>query len=339
MINEVKMEKIIILAIVSVLMIGLIGLSGCVGQAPPPEPVEKEGFTGLSVEFATSAPPSTLYVDELFDVILTVKNEGGYDVNPTNTTNKSAVFVHGVDLSVYGGSNNTNTVTGKGYLMKVVDFDLPKATVSGEDTIPGGIGDVNLGILTRGSSGIAEGGKTEDKFFATVCYNYQTEDKSKVCLGKEGFEETATEEACEPGTADKPTAVGTGSPIRVTSVEVYPLSTGTNFIIDIENKGEGDVFWTASMTNWGKCLDLGHAELNKVNIVSIKAGADEICSNDYKTVSLKEEGGKITGQIRCTESNLSTDLISSPTPKDLVVTLEYYYKDQASKDVTAKRAG
>lgn len=334
-----KEGSLTIIAIFSILMIGF-ALSGCVGQ--PPALVEEEdkgGMIGLTPEFAPSAPPRTIFVDELFDIIVTLKNEGGYDVN----TSDASIFIHGVDLSVYNAANNANYVSDKGYLNKILDFELLKATLGEDGTIPGGIGDVSFGNLTRGSYGIAEGGKSSDEFFATVCYKYQTEDKASVCLGKPSIAKEAmkAELACEPGKAEKPIAVGAGSPIRVTKVEVYPLSTGTNFIIDIENKGDGDVFWVIEdiTTNWGKCMDLKPGELNKVNVVKIMAGSDEICADSYKTVTMRKESGKITGQIRCTEASLSTEMISSPTPKDLVVTLEYYYKDQTSQEVTIKRVG
>lgn len=374
-----KKRELVVLAI-SVFMVALlIGSSGCIGQKkdePKKEAAITGGLKGVSAAFVAGAPLDPILVNDPFEVIVTLKNEGGYDIEK----NQAAVFLHGIDFASYsvaeGGSCVYNASENR--LEEIIGSKLGKATLGADGAIsPGDSYDASFGPqcqLTRKAIAIPEGGKGADTFLATFCYRYQSKDKSRVCLGTKG-KETTGEEGCIPGAASKPEAIGVGAPIRAAGVSASPVSNGFRFNIDIKNVGGGTVFLvepsgsTSGSAASGSATGVPNVGTLLATTIPLAVGiglssdAEALSQwrtcmelspadlNKVKVISIKIGEKKICGDvtsvrlnsegigtIRCSET-METLRAGAPYWGDLIVELDYNYKAQISKKVTIEHAG
>jgi hypothetical protein len=283
-------------AFVTVLLIGIFLIGGCVKQQPTTAFIG--GNEGLVASFIDL--PSTIFSTSLFDIKVLLQNKGEADV-PANaaklTLNNAGTF--GVDLTNASLSNTQR---------------LEKAKKINNTILSGGINT----IIWQGASfkGAVITEQQTIPISVSVCYPYETTGIVLACAGK-------TDKVCKP--AEEKPIQSSGAPIQITNFRQIATPKGKGiefaFVIDVENKGGGDVY------NAG-CENLLLEQKDVVTINSVIFDNKEVnadCKN--QEISLWQNKGSISCKFDISELNQDYNA-------ELVVKLNYTYKSMLNSAIT-----
>ncbi|MBI2661460.1 hypothetical protein HYX09_04330 [Candidatus Woesearchaeota archaeon] len=210
------------------------------------------GSQGIAIEFERDAPPPEV-TDQgtfIFKSILKLENKGEYEVPATYLRARLSGF-HPSDFSQAAaaiGANVAWTSTeiagtdGRGvYLDNPYSKIEPRKRTPEGEVIDGGIAFITFPQAAGAYfNAVPFPGNTEFTFKAEVCYKYQTQAVSKLCI-LQNLIDKKPDPLCEP-TESKPVS-SSGSPVQVSNFRQAVVGSNTLiFSFDIDHSGSGTVY-------------------------------------------------------------------------------------------------
>ncbi|MEK6839627.1 MAG: hypothetical protein AABX72_01690 [Nanoarchaeota archaeon] len=305
------------------LVIGILLISGCQGFGKQQQPQQTNAFVGgmkgMDVAFAEGQPPASVLDkgQEEFTLTLLMRNLGEYTIP-----------VGGVIGSLSGVVQNSFSLKSLDVKSTVEVFGVTK---DGTTVIPGGEEMLEFGTAQFKPDLPAD---TKFTFKADVCYTYQTQSVSTVCLKKNVLRKEVGE-VCQ---INNPTLgqENSGAPMHVEQMK--ESSVGNNKVrlnFKVVNKGIGQVYEPGTFTT--KCTGM-ESEKNRVKIT---VGS----SDSTFTSSCTQLGGGNSGvvtlvnnqkDITCT---IDTTNLQDITFQDLVlVKLDYQYREAVTTPLVVTNA-
>lgn len=308
--------------LIIVLLIGLIFLSGIKGCEK--KEVSREGYLGgiegLDISFAEGEPPEKVLDanTDPFTITLLLKNKGESDISEKGIV----VTLTGINKDAFQISD----------LTKRNDDAITKSGLEQGKTVTGGQDEITYDAEYRDDL------PTDfiQTIGANVCYRYTTGALAKVCLRKEASARARDNDVCVIY-EDKDVS-NSGAPMQVMTLSERPAGTNkARVIFEIENKGLG-VPYTKDTFSGGACLESGNRDNEKrVNV--------KVTSDDDVSINCNKLDGRSEGVLRLVEGKviLSCDIDTSRLQEStfispLEITLDYFYKDFVSQEITIENA-
>ncbi|MBT3940809.1 hypothetical protein HOF46_02125 [Candidatus Woesearchaeota archaeon] len=248
------------------LFILIVSVSGCLDQIAGLNPFasdsDSKGFVGgekgIVASFVGNNPPSRVFQNRNFNVILQLENKGEYNVFPN-------------DVRVFLSNGQNFGLETDAELVRYNADPLTKRLKTDEGFIPGGIEHVPFYDLAYSGPAVL----TEDapvSIALDICYPYNTTAVADICVTRDGTESSI----CDP--IGNPISETTSGPIQVTKInQLYnglvssdPTAAADESLlrlkIDMKRVGTGDLY---SVTT--PCDDLG-LDIDVVNLERITVG-------------------------------------------------------------------
>jgi hypothetical protein len=230
------------------------------------KPVGKEG---LKINFWENSPPTKIFEDYEFPIIMEIENAGSYEI-------KNAIL----NLIV----ENEYVFIPEEYRFVYLDFNKKQEYDK--------IGDKEFVQLNAKAKQIDPLEYYNSKIKAGICYEYEAELSETVCIDPDirGIYEDKPCNTKEINLID-----GQGAPVMINKITPYILPSGNDhfhviFEIYIENVGNGDIITPGSVSK--VCGDAGKTSFTKQDLNIVKL--DDI---EFSKFSLKK------GSIICTPSS------------------------------------
>jgi hypothetical protein len=288
------------------------------------------GETGLVLSFLTNAPPETVYEKPAagsvspFDISVKVENVGEYNV----PEGKYKLSITGIDAASFGkSSGDLKSLTSTGELIK-------KRRSAGQE-IAGTSSIISVSGLAYQSPVSGQIGPFNLR--ANLCYEYQTEASSSICVLEDLLGTTRVKEAlCKPTEPKK--VENSGAPVQVTGLEESATgkeSLAFTFVVKHMGDAKNMVFKNEAQT----CPVGDMTKQDKVGI-KVELGANDITSKcsgiNSGVASLYGEAG---AQIRCAGTLADLGLAAGDYTQPVKITLTYDYYQYESKEITVKQLG
>lgn len=302
------------------------------------------GFSGLTLEFLKNTPPQKVFEGDIVPVLLKVKNNGAYSIPENNKAvlslgfekdyTKSVKLLQGGRVQALDGLYNTAALNLEG--------KSPINQIGDEEVIS-----YNL-----------EAGKIDPQseahtstVVATLCYPYETVLSSTVCIDTDINNLRPAKKVC----SNKYLIFsnGQGAPVAVTKLEINMLPTISEknaadkikpqFLIYVENKGQGTVIKNEAVKDFCTKSDTSHENLNIVYVDAELSGKKLKCqlekkkdSNELGHIKLKDKKDIIRcSTVNAEESNKADymsdiDRNQDPYLSPLKISLNYGYTQSIS---------
>ena len=266
------------------------------------------GTQGLEIAFAEDQPPNAVLDNqqEEFFVTLLLKNLGEH-----------AIPAGGLIASLSGA---VQTTFGLSSLDVVNDFEIYGVAKEGEGVIPGGEEFLEFGTAMFKTDLPAD---TQFTLKADVCYNYQTQTVTTLCMKKDVLKK----EVGQVCGINNPALRGenSGAPMHVTNMRQSTVGTSKiKFNFKVENKGMGAVYEPGIFS--GKCVG---QESNKGRVKVSVISPDGTFSSDCTQL-----GGGSSGVVKLINNQkditctIETGGLQEVTFQDLVIfKLDYVYRE------------
>jgi len=280
----------------------------CVPIDDPNSNVEyRVGTEGLVVYFGDSPPPKVYEGSELH-LYLELRNRGAFDLE----SGAGTIYLSGFDPGAMDFDGYSN-----GYASQITPEILgkdPYMMDGGYELLDWGGGEVSVPF----------GESYKPTIMATSCYQYQTIATPTVCVISDPGSIIKTD-VCRPETI---TLASQGAPVAVTKVEEEIMQQQINFVVTVENVGNGKVI---NSENMDKCpFNLKHTDINIVEVdMQLSDQGDAVCKPADKKVRLVD--GK--GIIHCV---INVEMETSYTTP-LVITLDYGYSSSVTRQLEIVR--
>jgi hypothetical protein len=214
------MKKIIALAIVTIMLV----LTGCGGnsntQVGPSKTPFVGGSTALSMEFLDGTPPDEIFDDGQypFGINIKLENLGEDDV----LANEGYIEITGINPKDFGlGSQADFKQDLPGDMIGVKKnsegFVLVGSTLVSE------FDELNFQGNLKGNWGSDAEKTGGPRIRANLCYNYETQATTAVCLKRDMLTNINTKEICELN--GEKSVYNSGAPIQVTKVYETPIGS------------------------------------------------------------------------------------------------------------------
>ena len=310
-------KKILLICLLLTSLLVLAASCGS-GKKSPKTDYFIGGKEGLVASFVQGEPATDVFEKEDFAISLNLENKGEYDIKP-NEIIATLVGVSYADFQIKQ-QNLRNQAPVNGLQRSPEGSTLPttpstelRYTANYRKDTPVNI-PFDLGV--------------------NVCYNYQTNAKTKLCLKKDL--RGAEDPNCK---INEQKLVGnSGAPVQVSSL--FEARAGQNEVsltMMFTNVGRGDVY-SRSLLSKESCVE--DRELK--NLLNVKV---EFSEEDIAVRCEKFNGGNEgtltlvqgTQNLHCV---INTNDFGQETlfEKDIDVVLSYVYKDQISTKVTVKNS-
>ena len=363
-----------------VLLSVLIFVSGCLGGNSKDKTLSDIhiGFDGINMEFIKGTPPPNTFEKSSFPIGLSIKNIGTYSVNydsnsATKTADESAVLLLNVEkdyncVDSFDGSgkffaisDNVNKCTINKNSIQKIKFGIDGKT---EFNPKGYEETVMFNVITKQLEPQSE--SHSSSLSATLCYPYETRFTDTACIDTDILGARFKQKVCK--SEDKSYPKGQGAPVAITKVESRMLDKDNkiipNFIIHIENKGNGNVIkrrndaqettppQATQMSNIdevcsSKRLDPADRDFNTV-VLRAYLGAEtpdnELDCEPKKTPEDKGREGyvRLVGNkdiIRCSlPESASISKNTQPYTSPLIIILDYGYMSSISAKYAIERS-
>jgi hypothetical protein len=315
----------------------LLFVSACSAQTTKPIPDVRSGTQGLEVEFLKNAPPALVFEESNFPAILRVKNLGAFSIEK-----EPAILSLGVErdytkkIAVEVGGRVTSETPHEAM------FTLPGKTLINPK------GDEEVISFTLTPSKIDPQSETHPTtLIATVCYPYQTELITSVCIDPDPNNVRPVKKSCT--VQDSTFPQGQGAPVSITLVQpqIIPSDAAVKpqFLITIENKGKGEVIKPGLYTNIcrGSPSGVDAKELNRIGVKAWLSTQELACSLREDSTAPSTEGfARLQSQkqvIRCSYPE-NAELLpkSSDTyTTQLRIVLDYGYVESKPAEYAIKK--
>lgn len=224
------------------------------------------GVNGLTLEFLKNTPPLRIFEKETFPVVIKVGNRGAFSLKE----NDKAILSLGVEKDY---TADVQLLAG-GKVQKMygnaANFNLEGRSIinqKGEEEVISY--NIKAGQVDPQSEFHAS------TIIATLCYPYQTILESTVCIDTDVSNIRPGKKVCK--LQDLVFSNGQGAPVAVTKVEMQMLPTQESqsqgsgsvkpqFLIFVENKGQGTVIRTESVNEFCTKSATTHKDLNIVYV-------------------------------------------------------------------------
>ncbi len=257
------------------------------------------GTSGLTINFEKDSPPPEVTDDESFrfNAIVSLKNDGEHKIN----RNDVKINLVGFDPADFGKSFND---------MKDVspDDDLDSKKRDAEGNIVDGT-TTFVTIPKNGDSFVPRkfSGNTEFTYRADVCYNYQTEANTKLCILKDMIN-IRDDSICRPsGTGTSGRVIySTSAPVQVTNFRQTVIGKDKiSFTFDIVLSGNVDIFWSRDKRTPSSGFDLAcprdaraRREIeSSVGVEITEIPVDPIFAGDLKCGGLDQDSSGVVKLI------------------------------------------
>lgn len=327
------MKKILILPII----ILVIALSGC-DQGEPTQNATTTGTAyvggseGLELSFLANAPPSTVFDKpedgslSPFDISVKIENKGEYTV----LKGKYNMKISGIDPKSFGKTSISD--------FKVIGDvdDLVETRRSGGETIAGTFTILSIDQIAYVYPVSGQIGPFNLR--SSVCYEYQTEASSTVCVLEDLLGTTGREGLCKP--TESKNVENSGGPIQVRSFEESVTgkeSIALTFKVQHVGGSKDLVF----KNNGQNCPIGDRTEQDKVG-VKVELGNTDItarCTGIDKITKLATMYGDTGAQIRCSGTLTDLGLTSGDYVQPVTVIMIYDYNEYIDQQITVKQVG
>ena len=329
-------------------MISLFLIVSCGGQTGGGKSSIKDvhkGIEGISIEFLENAPPERVYHESDFPAVVTLENIGAYTIE-----NDDAVVLLGIE-DQYNKLKRIDSV-------KIGDSEEEKKVyfkMDGKTTLnpKGGRKIITYDLEAEPIDPQSE--SRESTIFATICYPYQTDMSTSVCIDTDELNLKGSPKVCD--VEDISLSGGQGAPMAVTKVESRMLRKEGNivphFIIHVENKGGGVVFRTddnvhESVKKICSKDAISHEDKNFNTVFVTAYLGPEIddnlldCSPEEPDKPENKDKGyvRLIGDkdiIRCTYKGTPISENRGTYKSPLIVKMDYGYTKTVSKTYTIER--
>ena len=224
------------------------------------------GFNGLTMELLKNTPPQKVFEDEVFPVIIKVRNIGAFSLDKNDKAILSLGvekdYTNKVELLAGGKIESINENTGT--------FNLEgrsNINIKGEEEVISY--NIRAGIVDPQSE------VHSSTVIATLCYPYETKLSSTVCIDTDVSNLIPGKKVCN--VQDIVFDNGQGAPVAVTKVEpnMLPQIDGQNivpqFLIFLENKGTGTVVNRNAFQDFCTKSSESNAASKNVNAIFVRA--------------------------------------------------------------------
>jgi hypothetical protein len=328
------MKKILTILILAIIAIISVALSGC-------QPAQKTqnttitgaayigGEKGLELSFLANAPPNVVYDKPKegsispFDISVKIENKGEYSV----PGGKYKISISGVDAASFG--KNPNDFKGL-----TSTEELIKTRKSAGETIQGTFSIVSIQGLAYQSPVSGQIGPFNLR--AGLCYDYQTESSSNICVLEDMLGTTRREGLCKP--TEKKQVENSGAPVKVIDLEESVTgkeSMAFMFIVKHIGSANNLVFKNEAQT----CSIGDMTKQDKIGI-KVELGTKDVtakCSGiNGGIASLYGEAG---AQIRCSGTLADFGLAKGDYVQPVKITLKYDYHQYIDLPITVKQVG
>lgn len=205
------MRNILIIGFVLASMMILAGC-GAGNEVGPSRTPFVGGANGLVMSFVEGAPPAEVFDDGQFPFSINVRieNLGEHDVEPSD----GYIEITGIEAQEFNKQ--------PGDLRQDIPYRIGKVTKTPQGTIIIGdtiIAEFNELNFMRNIRGNWDGARIR----ANLCYNYETEATTAVCLKRDMLTNIDTREICS--LSGQKQVFNSGAPIQVTKVTQAPLGS------------------------------------------------------------------------------------------------------------------
>ena len=322
-----------------ILILTLLIITACTAGTKKSKDIDVHiGLNGLMMEFLKNTPPQKVFEGDNFPVMIKVKNNGAYNIkdNPAvlslgferDYTKSAALLQGGRVKQVEGISGNA------------VEFTLQgrsKINPNGEEEV--------ISYNLKAGKIDPQSEVHQSTIIATLCYPYETELSSTVCVDTDINNLRPGKKVCNM--QDLVFNNGQGAPIAVTKIEtnMMPLQLSEQssasekikpqFLIYVENRGQGTAIKNEAVKDFCTKSDASHENLNIVYLEAFLSGKRLNCQidqfdkkqadNQPTHIKLKDK----KDMIRCAlEEGISRTQDSYLAP--LKVLLKYGYSQSIS---------
>lgn len=299
------------------------------------------GSQGLVIGFLAGSPPSEVTDGDTFpfNVIVKVKNVGEFNLDKKE-----------VNVSLIGISPSDFDVTSNNIVGKIPEDDPVGRQRDSEGNIIESV-ETFVEFPQEGKTEFNfKGDVTGNTIFifrADVCYKYNTDVLSEICV-LENQIDVADDAVCDPSESKK--VFSSASPIGVTALRQSVVGKDKlQFSFDIVHNGQGDVFKVDESTPHPDCPkdpSTRRRSENKVN-VTVDTGLTTTAANKLKCVGLTtgDSGAGLSiasGAVILVEGKRTitcTQGLETPRSdfkKNLDINLTFNYLDSVDKEVLVK---
>jgi len=316
-------KRLVILVPFLLLLAGCAGLIGGAGTPGQNEGAFAGGTQALQLGFLEGEPPEKVLDNgqETFMITLLLRNEGEYTI----PKGKILATLSGASREAF----NLKSLTVKS------DFDLEKKAKSRDQVTQGGQEELSFGVAKYKPDLPADFGLD---LRADVCYDYQTEAVTSICLKKNAFARADVNDNCALDNPSPPVE-NSGGPLQVSSVKQRP--TGANKIrlsFDVSNKGVGAVYPPGTFAS--QCGGSQETEQQQDSLqVSLTS-----TGNKYPIACSKFANGnhgtvRLVNGVKTINCEIDTSGLQDSSFTDfLIIKMKYMYRDAVSVPLTIENS-
>lgn len=302
-------------------------LPGCGGGEDPVitsyDPYQ--GSEGVRMDILDNAPPTEVFENDAFNIVVKLHNKGAYDLIPTvERPEELAYFQLAYDSFYFLPLDAT------------VAVPLEAKKYENQD---GGFELVEFIMTAKAIEGQREAPTTQLLF--TLCYPYHTTFRSDVCIDGDPFGMDVRHKTCDSQTQ---TFSNQGAPIAVTKVEPrMPTRRNNNrrevapsFIITLKNLGNGNVLQRSSSPQQD-CVGMSGAGHGTWGTATVTARlSDEPLSCIPQKISFMDRNqATTTCKLASQDGFIPLEVLSRPDV--LFVDVDYLYVTSETKEIRIRR--
>ncbi|MEK6904049.1 MAG: hypothetical protein AABW87_00475, partial [Nanoarchaeota archaeon] len=307
------------------ILVFLVVLAGCAGlirgqQKDTTSGAFVGGTQGISLSFIEGEPPAGVLDNnqEAFLITLMLRNEGEFTV----PVGRIIASLSGVSQESF----NLKSLDAKS------DFALEKKSKARDATLPGGQEELSFREAKYKPDLPAD---FSIDLRADICYDYQTEAVTSVCLRKNVLERDEIEDNCRVDNTNIK-AENSGGPIQISNVVERPSGNSkVRVSFDVSNKGIGVVYEPNTFSK--SCS--GNDDKKDALFIEVTS-----TSNKYK-ITCSKFGSSNKGIIRLVNGakNLNCEIDTSGLQEVsftdfLLIRAKYMYRDAVSVPITIENA-
>lgn len=311
------MKKIIIVMLLVVLVI-----SGCKGTGREIHTIVTgdiyKGTTGLSMEFLSA--PTDVFEESPFRISVDLRNDGAFDI-------ENGYLTLGLETDFI----NVDEWTLRKPITSMIENNQVEFDLGGKSTLnpEGSQGIVSMSLSAKTIEKMRE--KHTSTILLTGCYGYKTKLSEAVCIDTDVLGMRSIEKACE---VEDKTLDSQGAPVAITKVEVDMLPhedmIRPQFLIYVENKGNGEVVKAASIKNACSGESVAYDDFNVVDIKAYLFDKPLKCTPSQIKLRKKKD------EIRCIlDEGISKE--EGTHSETLNLELDYGYTNTISTTVDIKK--
>lgn len=285
----------------------LLVVAGCESNDKPVDTLRFRGDPeGISLSFASAKPLTEFNIGDSVPVEVILRNGGEHDI----AVGDAKVKLGGINLAT---------------------FDLPagyeptNGPLRGLSQLVSDPGEQRISFGEMKYKGDILSGSSPFRVNANVCYPYQTNVETSICVSSSSFVETGGNSVCDVEGEKIVSGDVSSAPVQVTSLtEKHFGSDKIKITIDVKNVGTGKVYSPTA-----ECDSLGDE-----GIIAIDLFPNDIQCFDFISGEPNDHG-----EIRLTDGSKTLDCRRTVASGDnfedkLLIRLNYIYTNSVSKDFT-----